>query len=729
MTEPEATTDASKKIGAISKEAVHQICSGQVVLDLATAVKELVENSLDSGATTVEVKLSDYGKSCITVSDNGCGVLERDFEGLGLKHHTSKLRDFADLISVETFGFRGEALSSLCALGDVSIITKHATSEHAFTLTFDKNGKLTKKEECARAGGTTVHVKNIFKTLPVRAKEFQRNIKKEFARTIQILYSYCLVSVGVKIKCTNSVGNKSPNILVSTSGTKNVLENVSSVFGKKSLDGIVEIEMELPNSEILEEYKLLENIPVDFSWECYVSSCGHTLGRSSPDRQFFYVNGRPCDLLKISKLINHSYHKYNNRQYPFVFLNLKLNQECADVNVTPDKRKIFFTQEQLILATVKSNIQRKWENSQGKFPVTTLMELNFTREERNKRGISPVDESYPPSKRQQFLDLKSKGENKTAEKEKEKRDFLKREFVNNFLVKKEKELGKMEEVKETEEMKTEEIKEVKEKKVELQELDTFREVLPDMEMETSLERIKLKLESLKEQSDENRPKRMKYKVQLSQKNTEAEKELQRELSKDSFKKMQIIGQFNLGFIVARLDTDLFIVDQHASDEKFRFEKLSNETKLKTQKLIVPKPLSLATLNETILIEHKEIFEDNGFSFTINPEGEQGHRVKLIGMPVSGGWQFGQEDIEELIFLIREGGADGSGVVSQIPRPSRVKQMLASRACRSAIMIGKTLNVTDMRRILTQMSTMQNPWNCPHGRPTIRHLFSLCFLQR
>ena len=84
--------------------------------------------------------------------------------------------------------------------------------------------------------------------------------------------------------------------------------------------------------------------------------------------------------------------------------------------------------------------------------------------------------------------------------------------------------------------------------------------------------------------------------------------------------MQIIGQFNLGFIVARLDTDLFIVDQHASDEKFRFEKLSNETKLKTQKLIVPKPLNLATLNETILTEHKEIFEDNGFSFTINHEG-------------------------------------------------------------------------------------------------------------
>ena len=85
--------------------------------------------------------------------------------------------------------------------------------------------------------------------------------------------------------------------------------------------------------------------------------------------------------------------------------------------------------------------------------------------------------------------------------------------------------------------------------------------------------------------------------------------------------MQIIGQFNLGFIVTRLDTDLFIVDQHASDEKFRFEKLSNETKLKTQKLIVPKPLNLATLNETILTENQQIFEDNGFSFTVNPSGE------------------------------------------------------------------------------------------------------------
>ena len=98
------------------------------------------------------------------------------------------------------------------------------------------------------------------------------------------------------------------------------------------------------------------------------------------------------------------------------------------------------------------------------------------------------------------------------------------------------------------------------------------------------------------------------------------------------------------------------------------------------------------------------------------------------MPVSYGWQFGQEDIEELIFLIREGGVDGAGAKT-IPRPSRVRQMLASRACRGAVMIGKALNNVDMHRLLTQMSEMKNPWNCPHGRPTLRHLLCLTLLKR
>lgn len=100
---------------------------------------------------------------------------------------------------------------------------------------------------------------------------------------------------------------------------------------------------------------------------------------------------------------------------------------------------------------------------------------------------------------------------------------------------------------------------------------------------------------------------------------------------------------------------------------------------------------------------------------------------MIGIPVSGSWQFGQEDIEELVFLIRE--ENNEAKEKHIFRPSRVRQMLASRACRSAVMIGTALNTSEMQRLITQMTQMQNPWNCPHGRPTIRHLLSLLLINK
>ncbi|KAG7199448.1 hypothetical protein KM043_014075 [Ampulex compressa] len=468
MEEPVPTTEKSRQIGAISKEAIHQICSGQVVLDLGTAIKELVENSLDSGASVVDVKLIDYGKTCITVSDNGSGVLEQDFEGLGLKHHTSKLREFSELTEVNTFGFRGEALSSLCSLGELSIITRHSNSEHGFQLEFDQNAK--------------------------------------------------------------------------------------------------------------------------------------------------------------------------------------------------------------------------WEKLQASLTMRQLDELKFTQ----KRAISPTCEASPPAKR---LQISPSLLNVSQKEEK-----LYRKVNNDH---------------------------------DYQEDEKPIKKPQNVEMPINLIVIRKKFYEREKTHKCAIPKsgRVKYRAQIElSANAEAEKELERELTKDSFAKMTIIGQFNLGFIVTRLEEDLFIIDQHATDEKFRFEKLNNETKLKTQKLIIPKPLSLSAVNEAMLLEYQQLFKDNGFEFKIKLEADAGNRVELTGIPVSGNWQFGQDDIEELIFLIREGGIENKEY-SQIPRPSRVKQMLASRACRSAVMIGTALNVTEMQRLMNQMSEMQNPWTCPHGRPTIRHLLSLLFIKK
>lgn len=174
-------------IKAIDKTAVHRICSGQVILDLATAVKELIENAIDAGATSVEVRLKEYGSELIEVADNGHGVSPDNYQTLTLKHHTSKISDFGDLQDLATFGFRGEALSSLCAVSDVSIVTRTVEQTAGVKLIYNHEGLITSQATAARAVGTTVAVRNIFKTLPVRHKEFLRNLKREYSRLVNVL--------------------------------------------------------------------------------------------------------------------------------------------------------------------------------------------------------------------------------------------------------------------------------------------------------------------------------------------------------------------------------------------------------------------------------------------------------------------------------------------------------------------------------------------------------------
>lgn len=162
-------------IKAIEKSVVHKICSGQVVIDLATAVKEMVENSIDAGATVIEVKLKNMGTDSIEVSDNGCGIDPENYAGIAMKHHTSKLKNFEDLDSVKSFGFRGEALNALCEIsGSFHVTTRQELQPVGAQLEFDSFGRLTKQKVIARSIGTSILVENLFEKLPVRRSEFAR---------------------------------------------------------------------------------------------------------------------------------------------------------------------------------------------------------------------------------------------------------------------------------------------------------------------------------------------------------------------------------------------------------------------------------------------------------------------------------------------------------------------------------------------------------------------------
>ncbi|XP_072568435.1 mismatch repair endonuclease PMS2 isoform X2 [Paramormyrops kingsleyae] len=847
-------SEAARAIRPIDRNSVHQICSGQVVLSLATAVKELVENSIDAGATNVEIRLKEYGSELIEVSDNGKGVEEGNFEGLTLKHHTSKLQDFSDLIHVETFGFRGEALSSLCALSDLSVVTCHESAHVGTRLVFDHDGHISQRSPHPRQQGTTVLLQNLFYTLPVRHKEFQRNVKKEYAKMIQVLQSYCIISTGVRITCTNQIGQGKRNVVLSTNGSQSMRDNIGAVFGPKQLQSLLPFQQLSPTEAVKEDYGLNDaHLPTDlYVISGFVSRGDHGVGRSSTDRQFFFINDRPCDPSKVSKLVNEVYHMFNRHQYPFVVLNICVASDRVDVNVTPDKRQIFLQEEKLLLAILKTSLVAMYDTGVNKISLNhtnlpmlstcrdvvqspdveqpeTVMEtevlpepsLSLTNSSLNLAGLraafslhqvaggknqpnSSKTSFHAPAQKKLKCFFGSADKNMIQQPSRNAQDsvapsFLKTpvaegngseltgdsnmdtnsgsvlpELAEQYLgmgtgehalksgsafsspeekavnnSESENHCGKGNEDHESKKASVlsgadpcrhkepcNSSPDTKRPKLEavvsgmktapgVIKLDApvsmIKKIVP---LRFSLPDLADRLRKLQEQRKERASEGLKYRRFRAKinpgENQTAEDELKKEISKDMFKEMEIIGQFNLGFIITKLKSDIFMIDQHATDEKYNFEMLQQHTVLQGQKLIAPQKLHLTAVSETILMENVEIFKKNGFDFLIDEEAQVTERVKLVSLPTSKNWTFGPADIEELVFML----SDSPGVMC---RPSRVRQMFASRACRKSVMIGTALKNSEMKKLVAHMGEIEQPWNCPHGRPTMRHLANLHML--
>lgn len=204
--------------------------------------------------------------------------------------------------------------------------------------------------------------------------------------------------------------------------------------------------------------------------------------------------------------------------------------------------------------------------------------------------------------------------------------------------------------------------------------------------------------------------------------TSVEERLSLTVSKFDFANMQISGQFNLGFILAnRSNTDLFIIDQHASDEKYNFERLQSTTIVQNQRLVQPRTLHLTAIEEEIVLENSDALLKNGFLVDMDTTGDipVGQRCKLLSLPMSREVNFDTSDLEELLTLLADSPTFSSS--EYVPRPSKVRRMFAMRACRSSVMIGKTLTPKQMGVLVRHMGEIDKPWNCPHGRPTMRHV--------
>ncbi|KAF9276136.1 hypothetical protein BGZ68_010249 [Mortierella alpina] len=987
-------------IKAIDKESVHRICSGQVVLDMATAVKELLENSLDAGATSIVIKFKQNGLDNITVTDNGCGITDADLETLALKHYTSKLTSFNDLAQVRSFGFRGEALSSLCALSSLTVSTSTGQKPTGVLVEYNSDGLIKSKTPVPMTKGTTIRISNLFEGMPVRRNEFVKNIKREYTKCIGLIQAYALIATNVRISCVSQMDKKPAVNYIATSGNATVRQNIINVFGPKAMIDVIDFDVEIVQgqtdlnsngkgaAEDDGEEEGADDSKGGITLTGHISSPSFGKGRSSADRQYLFINGRPCVLPKITRVINEVYHSFNTNQSPFLVANLILPTSYYDVNVSPDKRTIFLHNERMIVEELRNKLTELFEPSRSTFAVSearllikkpdlsTRLATGFparaagAAEQEEEEGMDEDEEA--------IMDDASTGKNSVAEREdvvsrmsfkvpatksatlagvininadstagamiqtvnrleqttlKNKAvrpastpNALKRRAHSNFSDSEEEaealpksrvhsiathsKAAILEEAYEEAEAEIstlsntitsttstetfsastaehsdstlnvlegydpldDKTREGEEPISDSEDEQVFearkqtrerlqRVVILDSEVhqdgdrdwvevafdvhnhrkkralrmkivqetrrleqeKTALrkERAKRKLaeqqashvsaqtsrsvdDELEEEEGEDggldpttkiRKSRRLRSLKLSDAsfantdNAKAQTSLSRVISKGDFARMKVLGQFNKAFIVTRLDnyveatrledhqdgvdrsmvrsrrhrgklisSDIFVIDQHASDEKYNFETLQAKTVFSTQRLFQPKKLHLTAQEEITVVDHMKMLNKNGFYLDYDPQEPVSSRLKLVTLPVSERVVFDVQDFEELVFLLSQqtvfsdGGAEDPSDQEQgcsgdhpvgtpgshrsnlsssekMVRCSKVRTLFASRACRRSVMIGHVLNHGQMKRIVRHMGEIDQPWNCPHGRPTMRHLLDLAELEQ
>jgi len=861
-------------IQSLSSESIHRICSSQVITSLATAVKELVENSIDAGATRIDIVLKHHGKESITVSDNGSGIAESDFEQIAKKHATSKIADFKDLESLQSFGFRGEALSSLCAMSasDLVITTKRkaqsqdeVASPFGYELKYNNEGELIQKKKIAysKPHGTMLVIGGLFKTLPVRFKDFQRNLKREYGHLLCVLQQYAIIQTEVAF----TVRNDNKMVINTSSNTKatSVRTNIGKIFGWKLMDRVSAIEAEtldlspssIPQTAGNEDDQSADS---DRSAEAndndtetasggtatsnqtmvtlsgFASNSVFEAGRAKSDIQYFYVNQRPVDVPKISKLINQIYKSNINRhKYPVVILNMTLLTDRYDVNIDPNKRTVFIQNEGSLLEKMRVFFEGRWEASNMAYTAKALDTFLVAKGEDTKHSAKDVAEDSSQrargrsNRKRKFLEREHDDDGGTATENAVNEDGNRRPFKfrrgaqNEKLPAQSTHCGVEGEIDGAEEiavgiqsaaiqsddaLSDDDFEDDRNHSNGRPSPSRVQQRLHQVQTLTQMPSVGIRAEPTKDAEDgddgqyeqqqmalpingehfqaafqdlmgRRRSCRQKLRPKPPSKSRRkgsgdadgidygSDDEEKMDLSEDKMKRMfnkedsldlQIIGQFNKGFIIAKLRDDMFIIDQHATDEKHRFENLMKNCKMRSQPLLQCKAIQCVTPQQEIAImENLDVFEANGFKFRIDEGAETGYRVMITSLPMSlnpsskVAYQFGEDEILELASMLSEstiqtlvnatqlsqcsqhhaadhGKAGGGGRVRVI-RPAKVRTVFAYKACRGAIMIGKPLTQQEMRRVVNNIHSLDQPWNCPHGRPTMRHLFDLSLLHK
>ncbi|XP_051567024.1 PMS1 protein homolog 1 isoform X2 [Myxocyprinus asiaticus] len=331
---------------ALPLETVRLLCSSQVITSVLNVVKELAENSLDAGSSSLEVKLDNYGLDRIEVRDNGSGIKVTDVPVMAVKHYTSKISSHEDLEHLETYGFRGEALASICAISKVFITTKTTADDFSIQYAVDHNGQIVSQKPSHLGEGTTVCAADLFKNLPVRRQYYSntKKCKEELKRVQNLLMAYAVVKPELRITLSH---NKA--VVWQKARVSDHRAALMAVLGAASVANMLPVQHRQEQPEIVIG-GFLPKPDSDFNMT----------SSSSPDKTFIFVNSRPVHHKEILKLVKqyytsaHSNNESVNRRYPHLMMNITIPASTVDVNLTPDKTEVMLQNKEGVLLAVET---------------------------------------------------------------------------------------------------------------------------------------------------------------------------------------------------------------------------------------------------------------------------------------------------------------------------------------------------------------------------------------
>lgn len=656
-------------IQVLDQKTIDKIAAGEVVERPASVVKELVENSIDSGATAITVEIKEGGISLIRVTDNGCGIPAEQVPTAFLRHATSKITSIEDLLTVRSLGFRGEALSSIAAVGQVELITK--TGDAMTGLRYEIHGGIEQNvEEIGCPEGTTFIVRNLFYNTPARRK-FLKTAMTEGNYVSELVEQIAMSHPDISFKFVNNGQNK-----LSTSGNGSLKDILYHIYGRDIATNLLPIEAERNGMKIS-----------GYVAKPYIS-------RGNRSFEHYFVNGRYIKSPIITKAIEEAYKTFVMiHKFPFVAIYLTVDSKLLDVNVHPRKMEMRYSRgdelykfifekiryvllQKELIPEVSQTAARKKADSEP--PAAPSVPEPF---ETNRRKQESVYSSEKKDNFQSFYGLQNETPPTVHEKEAIYQATVTLEHASAPVVTAEHITSERitSGIEASSKNPSEKNISVEQPSIESLEQTSAETGTPESEVQSNIRKDQISLFESGFMTEEARPKH------------------------------RLIGQLFKTYWLIEYENNLFIMDQHAAHEKVMYEKLMKQyekREILSQQIHPPLVISVNPVEQEALRKNMDFFEQMGFQI----ESFGGNEYMLRAVPLETYGLAAQDIFIDFVDSLTE---EGNHLNIDL-----FIYKIATMACKAAVKGNMKLSFAEADALIDQLLQLDNPYNCPHGRPTI-----------